>query len=128
MKTGFKITNDPTERVAKGFVIGFENGYSVSVQFGDTNLCSNQSYGGIGEAALIDTKNRVQFLSKRVAKSSTAETAIIKPNGRVLKFKGVPYQAYPNAEQVAETIAYTQSLENNNFGRLAFNQGGPSNE
>lgn len=41
----FKITN------RKGFQVTFANGWTVSVQFGYGNYCSNKEFGSFGEDA-----------------------------------------------------------------------------
>ncbi len=50
----------------KGFQIEFDNGLTLSTQFGAGNYCSN---------------NRIEFDAKEVPPSPTAEIAVIKRNG-----------------------------------------------
>jgi len=89
----------------QGFTMTFKNGYSISVQFGSGNYCTFSS---------LDVDK--QSIS---TKCSTCETAICKPNGKFLKYKGDDVQGYQTADDVAETIAYIQTLEANNYGRVA---------
>lgn len=88
----------------QGFTIGFKNGYEISVQFGKVNYCSNKHLARSNQNSLDDCVN--------------CETAIFKPNGKFLKYKGDDVQGYQTADDVAETIAYTQTLEANNYGRV----------
>ena len=82
---------------AKGFQIKFANGYIVSVQWGYGNYCDN--YGDYASRHNV------------APDSATAETAIIKPDGSFLLYKGDDVQAHQTADDVAETIAFTASLK-----------------
>jgi hypothetical protein len=88
----------------QGFTIAFENGYEVSVQFGRVNYCSNKYLAKSNRHSLDSCNN--------------CETAIFKPNGKFLKYKGDDVQSFQTADEVAETIAYVKSLEANNYGRI----------
>jgi len=89
-----------------GFQITFDNGYTVSVGIGWGHYCSN----------MIDKDLNVG--NPNYPDSDCCETAIIKPNGRFLKYKNGSVQSYQTTEELAETIAYTKSLEPNNYGRI----------
>ena len=88
----------------QGFTMTFKNGYSISVQFGSGNYCSNKHLARSNQHSLDSCAN--------------CETAIFKPNGKFLKYKGDDVQGFQTADDVAETIAYTQTLEANNYGRV----------
>lgn len=73
---GFSITDN------KGFQITFDNGITVSVQFGSGNYCSNRDYGVYApgakvpacdnaEIALFDKTGK--WLTKKAAKSVAKE-------------------------------------------------------
>ena len=97
----FQISTDAYGN-GKGIIIAFPNGYEVSIQFGIGNYCDNR------------------FADKLIAyKSSTCETAIFKPNGKFLKYKGDDVQGWQSPEDVAETITFIKTLESNNYGRVA---------
>lgn len=69
---GFRITD------SKGFHITFENGYTVSVQFGPGNYADN--YG----ASFRDAP------PPRGWQSSTAETGVWGPDGTMLELRELP--------------------------------------
>ena len=72
MKTcipGFKITDK------KGFHITFENGWTVSVQFGPGNYCENYNLKIYYENAIAGEKG-----------SSNAECAVWGPDGEMIKY------------------------------------------
>jgi hypothetical protein len=83
----------------------FKNGYSISVQFGSGNYCSNKHLARSNQHNLDGCVN--------------CETAIIKPNGKFLKYGYGDVQGYQTTDEVAKTIAYIQTLEANNYGRVA---------
>ena len=91
----------------QGFFMKFQNGYQISVQFGSGNYCLNS-------LKLLDENKQSIF-----AKCKDCETAIFKPNGKFLKYKGDDVQGYQTTDEVAETIAYIQTLEANNYGRVS---------
>ena len=94
----------------QGFKMTFKNGYTISVQFGEGNYCLNY---------LIPIEEKRQ---KDIGQCKNCETAILKPNGKFLKYKGDDVQGYQTADEVAETIAYIQTLEPNNYGRVGKNE------
>lgn len=79
---------------AKGFQIKFANGYTVSVQWGPANYCDNFT----GD------------MRKTADDSTTAETAIITPDGDFLLYKGDDVQGHQTADDVAETIMFASRL------------------
>jgi hypothetical protein len=94
--------------LTQGFHMTFKNGYRISVQFGSSNYCSN---------SLIPIETDKE--EKTFGQCMNCETAIIKPNQKFLKYKGNDVQSYQTADDVAETIAYIQTLEANNYGRIS---------
>jgi hypothetical protein len=98
----FKITR------GKGFHVTFKNGYTVSVQFG---------YGNYTEAynnEFSSFEEEKQNMAKGVfPQSCLAETAIIAPNGDLLKYKDGEVQGYQTPEDVLETMIYAQQLKEN---------------
>lgn len=68
----FRITD------GKGFQITFENGYTVSVQFGGGNYCSNYNDPIGGENYRASGKKG----------SATAECAVWGPDGEFIEYKG----------------------------------------
>ena len=91
----------------QGLKMTFINGYTISVQFGEGNYCLNY---------LIPIEEKRQ---KDIGQCKNCETAILKPNGKFLKYKGDEVQGYQTADDVAETIAYIQTLQPNNYGRVS---------
>jgi len=87
----------------KGFHVEFENGYSVSVQFGGGNYCENRWLLGGGDYNLGDS----------VPESKTAETALmVGPDNDFVEYKGREVQGYQNAKDVLELLVYAESLPN----------------
>ena len=88
--TAFRIT------AGKGFHLTFPNGYTISVQFGPANYCSN--YG----EPINNESDRM--CGKRG--SETAETAIIAPNGKIITVadEEESLRAYQTVEQVLERM------------------------
>jgi len=81
----------------KGFHVSFDNGYTVSVQFGPGNYCDNYSreIGRDEEACGKDG-------------SSTAECAVWNASGVMLKQRGWndTVRGHMNAEQVLKLLAW----------------------
>ena len=69
---GFKITG------GKGFHITFENGWTISVQFGPGNYCDNYGMSIGGKEDIEAGKGG----------STTAECAIFNPDGEMIEHKG----------------------------------------
>jgi hypothetical protein len=85
----FSITDN------KGFQITFENGYSVSVQFGPGNYCEN--------------KDLPYNHGEEVPMSNTAETALISPDGFV-EYRGDDVQGHMSPKDVLELLNYAEGL------------------
>lgn len=88
----FKLTN-LMENVSKGVALTLDNGYTVSIQWGPRNYCDNHD--------LFDTES----LYKTAPNSTTAETAVIAPNGEFVIYKGGDVQGYQTVADVIETLA-----------------------
>jgi len=85
----------------QGFQITFENGYTVSVQFGKYHYCSNKNLKLHDDIYAKDCRN--------------AETAIFYKDDRPFhKYKGDDVQSYQNPKEVLETLKYAESLPNPN--------------
>lgn len=87
----FRITDN------KGFQITFDNGYTVSVQFGPGNYGSNYNLD------FMANMNKPQS-------ASVVETALIAPNGDFVPYQGEDVQGYVNADSVLELLNYARSL------------------
>ena len=83
----FKISDQ------KGFQITYKNGYTVSVQFGGGNYCTNRDlpYG------------------EEVPPSDTAETALMTKDGFV-EYQGDDVQGYMTPSEVLKLMMYAESL------------------
>ena len=85
----------------QGFQITFENGYTVSVQFGKYHYCSNKNLKLHDDIYTKDCRN--------------AETAIFYKDDRPFhKYKGDDVQSYQSPKEVLETLKYAESLPNPN--------------
>ena len=91
----FKITG------SKGFHITFENGYTVSVQFGGGNYCDNY------DMPIGSEPNKV------VLTSSDAEVAVWKDGSRVLmampEFGGDTVGARYSPKQILDLLIWAES-------------------
>ena len=90
---GFRITD------GKGFHITFENGYTVSVQFGKYNYCSNRD-------------RRDDEAQQGKDGSGTAETAVWAQDGDLIHINGDDadnVQGWQTPEQVLKTINWAAS-------------------
>ena len=109
----------------KGIWFDLENGYKVSIQFGKSNYCSNYAYTQKElpfEYVLKRTEDSAE--DERFTTSATAEVLVMKPNGKWLepykKDGEVRYnQSYNTVSEVIEILNYANSLEPNNYGRVA---------
>ena len=81
----------------KGFSISFPNGYTVSVQFGPGNYSSNYNL------SMLDNINMPMT-------ASTAETALIAPNGDFVTYKDNDVQGYQNTVDVLELLNYASKI------------------
>ena len=86
----FSITDN------KGFQISFKNGYSVSVQFGGGNYCSNRDLP-------------IKDWGKAVPDSDTAETALMTKDGFV-EYQGDDVQGHMSPKDVLELLNYAEGL------------------
>ena len=80
----------------KGVHIKFPNGYSISIQWGAVNYCGNRA-------------RDIEY-GRPVPASSTAETAIMNPDGEFVLYKGAEVQGYQSVTEVLETMNYVASL------------------
>lgn len=87
----FRITDN------KGFQITFDNGYTVSVQFGSGNYGSNYNADFVAEMG-------------KPQSATLAETALISPSGDFVAYNGEDVQGYVNADSVLELLNYAKSL------------------
>ena len=81
----------------KGFQIKFDNGYTVSVQFGPGNYSSNYNLSMLDNINMPMTAN-------------TAETALIAPNGDFVAYKYNDVQGYQTVNDVLELLNYASQL------------------
>jgi len=77
----------------QGFHMTFKNGYTISVQFGSGNHCSN---------SLIPIETDRE--KKTFGKCMNCETAIFKQKGKFLKYKGEEFQGWQTTKEVAEIM------------------------
>lgn len=90
----------PFETTTTGFWMTFENGYSISVQWGTANYCTNKSF---------DNPNKGKLGNSLV--SQTAEIAIINEYGNFIDLTSAPYDyGWCTPEQVLEWMEYCKSL------------------
>ncbi len=81
----------------EGFQLTFENGWTVSVQFGPMHYCDNRKDFGIAEAI----KNR----GAKPAVSKTAEVAVINPAGDLIELtEHDTVKGWVSADEVAKLI------------------------
>jgi hypothetical protein len=91
MKTpGFHTSSQSVS--AKGFHINFNNGYTLSVQFGYGNYC----------------ENRYHHLPPNFCVN--AETAIISPSGKFIQYKKDTVQGWQTPNDIIDTIAFINQL------------------
>jgi hypothetical protein len=79
----------------KGFQMTFENGYTVSVQFGEHNYCDNYSLK-ISAIDVSDCKN--------------AETALIDPDGKFVRYLHKEVQEDMTPEMVLDLMNHARDL------------------
>jgi hypothetical protein len=80
----------------KGFSITFDNGYTVSVQFGPGNYCSNRN---------IDPMSR-DYANNDGLDATTAETALLDPHGNFIAYKDDDVQGYQTVNDVMALLNY----------------------
>lgn len=81
----------------KGFKITFDNGYTVSVQFGPGNYGSNYSL------SMLDNMGKPMT-------AATAETALIDPDGNFVPYMNNDVQGHRTAADVLELLNYASTL------------------
>tara|TARA_Y100000389_G_scaffold204382_1_gene256623 strand:- start:4143 stop:4526 length:384 start_codon:yes stop_codon:yes gene_type:complete len=86
----FKISDQ------KGFQITYKNGYTVSVQFGGGNYCTNRDLP-------------IEDYGKAVPPSDTAETALMTKDGFV-EYQGDDVQGYMSPSEVLKLMVFAESL------------------
>ena len=86
----FEISNN------KGFQITYKNGYTVSVQFGGGNYCTNRDLP-------------IEDYGKSVPPSDTAETALMTKDGFV-SYQGDDVQGYMSPSEVLKLMVHAESL------------------
>lgn len=87
----FRITDN------KGFQIKFDNGYTVSVQFGPGNYGSNYNL------------SMLENMGKPMTALS-AETALLDPDGNFVQYMDDDVQGHRTAEDVLELLNYASTL------------------
>jgi hypothetical protein len=87
----FRITDN------KGFQIKFDNGYTVSVQFGPGNYGSNYNL------------SMLENMGKPMTALS-AETALLDPDGNFVEYEGDDVQGHRTAKDVLELLNYASKL------------------
>jgi hypothetical protein len=81
----------------KGFSITFDNGYTVSVQFGPGNYSSNYNL------SMLDNMGKPMT-------ATLAETALIAPNGDFVSYKDDDVQGYQSVADVLALLNYASKL------------------
>lgn len=87
----FRITDN------KGFQIKFDNGYTVSVQFGPGNYGSNYNL------------SMLENMGKPMTALS-AETALLDPDGNFVEYEGDDVQGHRTAKDVLALLNYASTL------------------
>ena len=81
----------------KGFQITFDNGYTVSVQFGPGNYGSNRNL------KMLENMNKPMT-------ATTAETALIAPDGGFVTYKDDDVQGHQTVNDVLALLNYAATL------------------
>lgn len=81
----------------KGFQVKFDNGYTVSVQFGPGNYGSNRNL------------DFVENINKPMT-ADTAETALLDPDGNFVAYKDGDVQGYQSPADILALMNYAASL------------------
>lgn len=90
----FRSTNN------KGFSITFENGWTISVQFGFGNYCTNRNH-----------PDGIDFSSKQnVVTCPDAEIAIWDKDGVWYNFENDPIKGFCSPDEVADWIAKVKAM------------------
>ena len=100
----------------KGFQITFENGYTVSVQFGVSSQCSNEWDSKKNTPEELFQRIKDESNGKAEPESATAETALKSPSGSFVRYgESAEYddvQSYMTPAQVLELLNYAAQLPN----------------
>jgi len=100
----------------KGFQITFENGYTVSVQFGVSSQCSNKWNAKEDAHENLFQRIKDESNGKAEPESATAETALLSPCGSFVRYgESAEYddvQSYMTPAQVLELLNYAAQLPN----------------
>lgn len=99
--SGFKITR------RQGFHVSFDNGWTVSVQFGPYNYCSARDMSESGAAQLIRTAYDMEAID---AASDTAEVAAWDANEEWLQFEDDTVKGWQSPADVLALLQYVASL------------------
>jgi len=98
----------------KGFQITFENGYTVSVQFGVSSQCSNEWDSKKNTPEELFQRIKDESNGKAEPESATAETALKSPSGSFVRYgESAEYddvQSYMTPAQVLELLNYAAKL------------------
>ena len=84
----------------KGFQITFDNGYTVSVQFGPGNYGSNRE---------LDPMTR-DYANNNGLTATTAETALLGPDGNFVEYDGDDVQGYRTVNDILALLNYAATL------------------
>lgn len=101
---GFRVTG------GKGFHVTFENGWTVSVQFGVFNYCANRADLFDGEVNTDTLLSRDQESGKHG--SATAETAVWGPDGNLVEVEwcmGDTVQGWQSPSAVLRLMTWAAS-------------------
>ena len=96
--SGFNLTTISHTPYHRGFQVTFDNGYSVSVQFGPTSVCSikNENLDEMITPSNIDEN------------SKTAEVAVITPDKKLIPFRtnGDDTKGYVSPEELVGILTW----------------------
>jgi len=96
--SGFNLTTSTHSIQHRGFHITFNNGYTVSVQFGPNSLCSVKN---LEENDMITPSN----IDEQV---KSAEVAVITPNQKFIPFRssGEKRKSYVSPEELVGILTW----------------------
>ena len=96
--SGFNLTTISHTPYHRGFQVTFDNGYTVSVQFGPNSLCSvkNEDVDEMITPSNIDDK------------SKNAEVAVVTPNNELIPFRssGENVKSYVAPEELVGILTW----------------------
>lgn len=105
---GFSITH------ASGFRITFDNGYTISVQFGIGNYCEHYPQLLNPSGDIVDRMSQPR--KAEIWSSKDAEIAVLDPNDSFINLSEIgldqedPVKGYVESEQVADYIELVRNL------------------